>query len=40
MNYKNKYDELINLIGIKDVSEQFPEASDFEKIIISLRKNG
>lgn len=40
MNYKNKYDELINLIGIEDVSEQFPEASDFEKIIIALRKKG
>lgn len=40
MNYKNKYEQLVNLIGIEDVSEQFPEASDFEKIIISLRKNG
>ena len=40
MNYKNKYNELINLNGIEDVTEQFPEASDFEKIIISLRKNG
>lgn len=38
MNYQSKYLELVSN-GMKDVSEEYPNCSDFEKIIISLRKS-
>ena len=40
MDHKVKYDQLINFIGIGDISEEYPEASYFEKIILALRKHG
>ena len=40
MNYLTKYKQLVEFLNLKDISNDFPECNDFEKIIILLRQNG
>ena len=42
MDYEKKYLELTNgfMKCIDDISNEFPEANGFEKIVIALRREG
>lgn len=40
IDYEKKYLQLTQLFGVKDISNEFPEANGFEKSVISLRRNG
>lgn len=39
MDYEKKYKELILWGFIDDISDEYPECNDFEKIVLAFRKN-
>jgi len=40
LDYEKKYLQLTQLFGVKDISDEFPDANGFEKSVIALRRNG
>ena len=40
LDYEKKYLQLTQLFGVKDISDEFPNANGFEKSVIALRRNG
>lgn len=40
LDYEKKYLQLTQLFGVKDISNEFPDANGFEKSVIALRRNG
>ena len=40
VDYEKKYLQLTQMFGVKDISDEFPEANGFEKSVIVLRRNG
>ena len=40
VDYEKKYLQLTQLFGVKNISDEFPEANGFEKSVIVLRRNG
>lgn len=40
LDYEKKYLQLTQMFGVKDISDEFPNANGFEKSVIALRRNG
>lgn len=40
LDYEKKYLQLTQLFGVKDISDEFPNANGFEKSVIAMRQNG
>ena len=40
LDYEKKYLQLTQFFGVKDISDEFPDANGFEKSVIALRRNG
>lgn len=40
VDYEKKYLQLTQMFGVKNISDEFPEANGFEKSVIVLRRNG